>query len=134
VSPTKTSFFVVLTSLLVRVAAYSATSTVFPSARIAISFSSGMMILFCYCALMGGQEGKALKNRRIGLVLLAVLLGPLTVTVGESFGSTRNSKLLAITNMAYSPVLGVAMAVVVLAIVGINKSIYSPEKALTRSY
>ena len=130
ISPIKVAFSVTLRSVLIGVAAYSISSAVFPTSGVIISFSSGIIILFCYCAIITNHERKNFSNIITTTALVITL--PLLVSIRESGIRSRNTK--NIINIARTPILLGAIRVILLAILCINKRIFSPVKTLIASY
>lgn len=130
ISPIKVAFSVTLRSILVGVITYSLRSAVFPTSGVIISFSSGIIILFCYCAIITKHERKNFSN--IIATTALVLALPLLVCIRETSIRNRNTKNLV--NISTTPILIGAIVVILLAILCINKRMFSPVKSLIESY
>lgn len=129
-SPIKVAFSVTVRSVLVRITAYSIRSAIFPSAGVVISFSSGIIILFCYCAIITNHERKNYNNNII--IFGTVVITPIIILLVEASASRNNIKSSIVIRS--SPFIIRAMCVIVIAIICINKRIFSPLKSLIASY
>jgi hypothetical protein len=127
-SPVKIAFFTTILSILVSISAYPIRISVFPPSAVVISFSSGIIILFCYCAIITTHERKNSKNNIMILITTTIVLFS---TKRETTHSPTSTKI--ITTLA-SPFIWIAIAIIILAIVCINKSMYSPIKTLVQTY
>uniref|UniRef100_UPI00315C520E NADH dehydrogenase subunit 6 n=1 Tax=Sancassania mycophaga TaxID=3127633 RepID=UPI00315C520E len=130
VSPIKVAFSVTISSIMVSVGCYSLCVAIFPSAGVVISFSSGMMILFCYCAMMTNYESKNYKNNTILMALILTM--PLMIMMSENMQMGNNMKNMLSINS--SPLIVSVMGVIILGMICINKSMFSPSKTLITSY
>lgn len=127
-SPVKNSLFVIFVSLLVRLFFYKFFINLFPCCRILISFSSGMMIIFCYCSIMRDFDR---KNNFNFYYSMSFLLGfSLLFDGGISFYPSSYSVILVTLN----PFLFLLIGVVILVILCINKRIFNPKKSFLYSY
>lgn len=128
-TPIKLAFLVTTVSVRARTAIYLRTGARFPRAALVISFSSGMIILFCYCATLSNHE----RKRRIRIVKVIVLtLIPVLIVIEEQ--ATRASFNLESLSFRQLFFLTVAITTVIIAIVCINKRMFHPKKSLIRSY
>ena len=127
-SPLKVAFSVTLVSVALRVALYSTTSSVFPASGVVISFSSGIIILFCYCAMIRNYERKNSGVIKWGFLALRVVLWRSWET--RKGGYTRREVSRAMS----SPILVFAIIVIITTMVCINKRIFTPTKSLMGSY
>nr|YP_009192674.1 NADH dehydrogenase subunit 6 [Tyrophagus longior]ALP46623.1 NADH dehydrogenase subunit 6 [Tyrophagus longior] len=125
-SPLKLALTMTVTSMVVSVLAFSLSLSVFPSAGILISFSSGMMVVFCYCAMMANYSQKSSKSVMITVTMAVLLQDVLT-----------NGELIMVwVSMIFSKNLSLAMMVTIMSMISIlsmmftNKSMYKKEKSL----
>lgn len=130
ISPIKVAFAITTASLLVRITAYSIRMSVFPRAGVVISFSSGIMILFCYCAIITNYERKN-TTRKILIISTVILVIALQTTRNntQTSNNTATGRILR-----SSPFLLLGIIVIVVAMVCINKVMYSPKKAIISTY
>lgn len=127
-SPIKTALTVTMRSLLVRTWAYSSRSEIFVACAIIISFSSGIIILFCYCAILSTYER---KNTNKTLILGVIVSS--TIWCVFTNEAEPNSKNIEITiNSGVS--LCLAITIIIIAIICINKRTFNPKKTLKSSY
>lgn len=110
--------------------AYSLSLSVFPSAIILISFSSGTIVVFCYCAMIANYIQKSSK-RVIFTVTMAVLL-PLVITTRKEI--MVRDRINLTKNLSSSTIITTVILIVILRIICINKRIYKKEKPLKMSY
>lgn len=129
-SPIKIAFSITIASIIVRIIAYWPTSSVYPSCGVIISFSSGIIILFCYCAIINTHEKTPRKKKTIltGLIITIILFRIENQTIIES--NTRKIKI--VTPLSTIPIA--AIGVIILTMFCINKRIFSPRKRLSFSY
>jgi len=128
-SPIKVAFSVTTLSVIVRLISYSARSSVFPASAITISFSSGIIILFCYCAIITSFERKRYRKLILGTLVVAL---PVTLRITENLNLSRVAKTSI--NLRVSPLLARAIGVILVCIVSINSRIFSPSKSIISSY
>lgn len=129
-SPIKIAFSITLSSIIVRILAYWPTSSIYPSCGVVISFSSGIIILFCYCAIINTHE-KTPRKKKTAIIRIMVFITIFTIERRSTIES-NTGKINIVTQLATTPL--VAMGVIILAIVCINKRIFSPRKRLSFSY
>lgn len=131
VSPIKTTFCVVMLSLACATEIYNKYISAFPPCATIISFSSGIIILFCYCSIISNYERKI--NRINKNILIWITFIVITMSISEAH--TRMISDRCKTNIPLStPFIVTAIIVVVLTIKTINKRIFSPVKSLNSSY
>lgn len=130
ITPIKVAFTVTIRSVIVRIISYVYRSSVFPAAGVVISFASGIIILFCYCAILTRYERKTVKSGIIVGVLAITF--PLIIRITENSIRTNNSRVREIISSSYF--ICAAIGVVLISIVCINKRVFSPNKNLVRSY
>nr|YP_010354342.1 NADH dehydrogenase subunit 6 [Blomia tropicalis]UOG85310.1 NADH dehydrogenase subunit 6 [Blomia tropicalis] len=130
-SPMKLSLSLSLASISVALLTYSQYTSIFAASTVVISFSSGMMILFCYCSMLTNSESK--NKNQLALTTLVILPTMLTsLSVKPFVQPSPNQENLSMT--LSSPTLLVCMSLVVLAMVCINTSMFSPSKPLKTSF
>lgn len=127
-SPIKMAFSITLWSIGVRVIGYLIRLSVFPSSGVIISFSSGIIILFCYCAIINNFEKKN-KNNTYILIIPLLLIGALWNREITSIGNNR-----WVVRFIQSPFLCRAILIVVVSIIRINKALFNPSKTLHTTY
>ena len=128
-SPIKLSLTVIIASIIVRVSVVVRRRISVAPSAIVISFSSGIMILFCYCAAMSYYERKE-KQNAIYLIILATL--SLVAALEENMIETTENNIRIVER--YRQFLTVAIALVLVSIVAVNKRIYNKKKSLRRTY
>lgn len=128
-SPIKLSLTVIIASIIVRVSVVVRRRISVAPSAIVISFSSGIMILFCYCAAMSYYERKE-KQNAIYLIILATL--SLVAALEENMIETTENNIRIVER--YRQFLTVAIALVLVTIVAVNKRIYNKKKSLRRTY
>ena len=121
-----------LLSLSCRVECYNKYISLFPSCATVISFSSGIIILFCYCCIISHHERKnKIKTNKTPLIRAILILVITSVSETQSYVTSEVSK----TNTPLTtPFIALAIAVVILTIKTINIRIFSPLKSLNSSY
>lgn len=130
-SPIKLSLRLRLASIRVALLTYSQYTRIFAASTVVISFSSGIIILFCYCSILTNSERK--NKNQLALTTLVILPTILTsLRVKPFVQPSPNQENLRMT--LSSPTLLVCMSLVVLAMVCINTSIFSPSKPLKTSF
>lgn len=130
ISPIKIAFSITLGSIIVRIIAYWPTSSVYPSCGVIISFSSGIIILFCYCALINTHE-KTPRKKKTTLIGLIIIITVFRIERRSTIESNI-SKIRISTQLATTPL--VAIGIIILAMFCINKRMFSPRKRLSFSY
>lgn len=128
--PLNLALTLTLTSITLRVLAYRISLSAFPSAIILISFSSGTMILFCYCAIITNYIQKSSKRVTFNLILMLRL--PIVITSRKRL--TKIDSVLLIKTMSSSTIICLTIRVVILRLVCINKTMYKKDKPLKISY
>nr|YP_009306846.1 NADH dehydrogenase subunit 6 [Histiostoma blomquisti]AOR08478.1 NADH dehydrogenase subunit 6 [Histiostoma blomquisti] len=122
-SPLGFSFSLLMLSVWVSVNSMMQTGVLFSTSAIVLSFSTGMMILFCYCASMVNFET---KNFSMVWMLLAMPLLSLLAIAEKEVEMTNE----ALSVMEYqTQFLTMAIMVVILSMVSINKSMFNPMKS-----
>lgn len=129
-TPLNLALTLTLTSITLRVLAYRISLSAFPSAIILISFSSGTMILFCYCAIITNYIQKSSKRVTFNLILMLRL--PIVITSRKRL--RKIDSVLLIKTMSSSTIICLAIRVVILRLVCINKTMYKKDKPLKISY
>lgn len=128
-APMAISFIVVRISLLVGGFILVIKRNRFTTAALIISFSSGIIIIFCYCATLSNYEKKS--KSRITCTIVIFILGALT-TCSENIRDSTNLSERIIPAMSVTIVL--AIVVVILSIIRVNKRIFHPTKTRISSY
>lgn len=129
-TPLNLALTLTITSIVLRIIVYSRSLSIFPSAIILISFSSGIIIVFCYCAIITNYIQKS--SNRITLNIILVLVLPLIISIRKLENKNDNSVL--IKSLSTTPIVCLAIRVVIVSIICINKRIYKKEKPLKISY
>jgi len=117
-------------SITLGLIAYRLSLSVFPSAIIIISFSSGTIILFCYCAIITNYVQKSSKRTLFNLILIIRI--PIIIRIRKR--RRKMDRTLLIKTISTSRTICLTIRVVILRIVCINKTIYKKEKPLKISY
>nr|YP_010354355.1 NADH dehydrogenase subunit 6 [Lepidoglyphus destructor]UOG85323.1 NADH dehydrogenase subunit 6 [Lepidoglyphus destructor] len=128
-SPMKLAFTLTVSSLGVSTLVYMSTASVFPPSALVISFSSGMMILFCYSSTMTSYESKTTPN--ILSSTLCLLACPALLVSSNSMLSSPMKKCVMELN---TPLLLGMMGLILCCMVAINMSVMDPTKQLMNSY
>jgi len=97
-------------------------------AAIIISFSSGIIIIFCYCSVIANYEKKRVN---IMIALIARFI-PVSLTLNEH--KAEITQIAELTLSCYSIFLIRAIIVVILRLLGVNESIFNPMKIRITSY
>lgn len=131
-SPIKTSIIVCILSIVVRIICYCISKSVFPSACIIISFSSGIIIMFSYCASTCNYEASRDKNNKTS-VIIAALMFRLIIRNNETnnYSTWNLEKSFIITS---SINLLILIIYVVLIMCAINFCLLSPRKKIIKTY
>lgn len=116
--------------MVVSMLAYSLSLSVFPSAIILISFSSGTIVVFCYCAIIANYIQKS--SKRIVFTAIMVVLLPLVITTRKEI--MVRDRINLTKNLSSSTIITTAILIVILRIMCINKRMYKKEKPLKMSY
>nr|UBQ34135.1 NADH dehydrogenase subunit 6 [Lepidoglyphus destructor] len=128
-SPMKLAFTLTVSSLGVSVLVYSSTTSVFPPSALVISFSSGMMILFCYSSTMTSYESKTNPNILTSALCLSIC--PALLVSSNSLLDSPMKKCVLELN---TPMLLGMMGLILCCMVAINMSVMNPTKQLMSSY
>lgn len=130
--PIKISFIVVLISVLVAANAYSISGRVIPSCATILTFSSGIIVLFCYCSIITIYEETPKKVRPIApIAVIGVALAISTIT-GDSKNTAIRSKIIIHSEKAR--LMLIAVGVLVITMICINKALFSPNKPIIIRY
>nr|YP_010503025.1 NADH dehydrogenase subunit 6 [Thyreophagus entomophagus]UXD78887.1 NADH dehydrogenase subunit 6 [Thyreophagus entomophagus] len=129
-TPLKTTFLIIFWSIISSLQIYWKTSEIFPTSSVVISFSSGMMVLFCYCAMLTPYENKSKKNKKMILMITITLL-LLTSMMEKTSVAMSNKESMKAT--LYTPLL-LAMTLVIMSMKSINLVMFNPSKPLISSY
>lgn len=129
-TPLNLALTLTLTSITLRILTYRASLSVFPSAIILISFSSGTIILFCYCAIITNYIQKYSKRVLFNISLMIRL--PIVITIRKRVEKIDNT--LLIKTLSSSGIICLAIRIIILRIMCINKTIYKKDKPLKISY
>nr|QFG71635.1 NADH dehydrogenase subunit 6 [Histiostomatidae sp. XFX] len=127
-TPLKLAFMITLMSIWVALMCYQMSSSIFCSSAVLISFSSGMMIILCYTAMMSNFESKnknlsSFFNSVSMILLLLITKKTSSVSVKENVQSVVNSSTIIIL-----------MVLVICSMKSINQSIFNPSKSMISSY
>mgnify|MGYP006868323950 CR=1 FL=1 len=127
-TPIKLAFLITIISILVSIECYEATNSIFFSRRVVISFSSGIIIIICYTALISNFESKN-KNLRAIVILLAltiIIVTPKKIT-NVLFKSTTTQPINSI-------LIIFLIFMVIMSIKAINQRLFNPSKSIISSY
>lgn len=129
--PIKKSFIIVVASVLISTIAYLSSSSIIPRCAIILTFSSGIITLFCYCCLTAGYEKAPNKTPTppLWVVISRVIV---IITTREQANSPQRAKI--VINTGSSMFILMAIRVLLLAMVCINKALYNPAKPLMQRY
>jgi len=128
-SPLKTTLVVIYTSIIVAGSLLIRRRIIFPSLALVISFSTGIIILFCYCALLTRYEKKRKINKKITLLMIIfpiILYHERTHRETTYINNTPTETLSAF--------LLTAIGIVLMSILSINKNMFNPKKSLRTTY
>nr|QZH55183.1 NADH dehydrogenase subunit 6 [Lardoglyphus konoi] len=128
-SPMKMAFMVTLFSITISLHSYTLSNSVFTSCVMVISFSSGMMILFCYCSMLSNYESKILE-KTTPMVLIPCLMLFMSTSPNTTMQNSVTENSFYLTN---NQTLLLTMSVVLMAMVFINKCLMDPSKTLMQS-
>lgn len=126
-TPIKMGFLITTLSVWLSFTCYQVTGSVFCSSAIIISFSSGMIIILCYTAIIRNFETK--NKIKIKVILPAVLGLILCIKKQEPTNIIENSHI-----SINSIMIVVLIIIVICAIKAINQRLFTPSKSLTSSY
>nr|YP_009504249.1 NADH dehydrogenase subunit 6 [Histiostoma feroniarum]AWX53525.1 NADH dehydrogenase subunit 6 [Histiostoma feroniarum] len=127
-SPLVFSFMVLTMSLWVAMVVLMMTSSMFSSCCMVISFSTGMMILFCYCSSMVSFEKKKLSKMNTVLPTIVFML----TTNSENMSELTN---VSMTSMEYQlQFLTAVIMLVVATMLSVNKTMFNPSKSSMSAY
>lgn len=118
-------------SILLSAQAYALTAAVLPRCAIILTFSSGMMVLFCYCAMISNHE-KTQRKTNSKIILITAILAAYCLRLSEQNNLRNTIKIVNTPQAAF--IIPVAILVVILAIISINKALAVSNKSLTQSY
>lgn len=128
-SPTVISLILTFAAIVSRIQLFNTTAETFPSAALTISFSSGIIILFFYCRTLSNYEKKT--NSRLTINLCVILPIILVASKENLISLTQKVSQLISYQERF---LIIAIVVIILAIVTINKRIFKPFKSVTAPY
>lgn len=129
VSPLRIAFLIILFSLNLGILVYNVSSRIFPASGLIICFSSGIIIIFCYCRVRVNYIAQTFSKKKIILTALAIPLIRLTIKRKPQYS---NKEIRIIINSR--TILVVCMLIVVLTIVLTNKTLLNPYKSFKSSY
>ena len=96
-----------------------------------ISYSSGIIILFSYCAIITPYEKKENSSYRVKLRLTIVaLIRP--IIIEEKLRERMSTATEIVSNSLQ--ILVLAMVTVLMVIVCVNKNMFTPKKSAMSSY
>lgn len=127
VSPIKTSVLITVVSLIISFRMYRNIPFLFPPRVLVISFSSSIIIVFCYCSIITNYESKT-KIRKILMVTISALI------VISNRESNRLRRVKNIGVSLNSSFFLVGMLFILVSIVCINKRVFRISKPLLQSY
>lgn len=127
-SPLSLTLSTTAISILIRVLALTQRNNCFTPARVILSFSSGIMVIFFYCSILSSHEKK--RKNWITAVATALIIS-ITVKTEKVIeqGVPDNPSFLLQTNFL---ILGIRAVLV--SILCINIRILFPKKAFIHSY
>lgn len=126
-NPMKASMALIGTSLWVATMVYSQTLSVFCSASLVISYSSGIIILFSYASLITNQESKK-KSRLMPLRLILLLL-----LDTSNINHPRKTRL-DLSIIRNSILLVIIIIVVIVTIKAINSTVLKKSISVSHSF
>ena len=118
-------FFSLITSII----SYFNLNSIFTISAIILSFSSGIIILFSYCALITIYEEK-IKNKTGILIFIIILI--IIFSSQTNLYITEYKKTLE--NSISPSFLTIAIILILISIICINKRILNPQKSLNNSF
>lgn len=136
-SPIKISLIVCTSSVIFSLIYYNQTLSVFTRRVIIISFSSGIMILFCYCASLCSHETSTKPSTSYLTISIMLIILTLRVILFKSPITVNNRTtptFLKASLMQNSRLLIFLIAVVIIVIITINERIYDPQKKIIKTY
>lgn len=131
-SPIKTCIVICILSILIRISCYITSKSLFPTVRIIISFSSGIIIIFSYCASICNYE--ATTNKDIRLILIIIITTITLIFSKAELNNNQTSNLEKSCIITSSINLVILMFCVIIIIYAINICILSPRKKIIKSY
>lgn len=134
-SPMKLALMVCVMSVLLSFIYYTQTISLFTRRVVIISFSSGIIILFCYCASLCSYETSTKPQTPIHIAMVVVLIMGLLIFKLPINTNTRTTPtFLKACLVETSRLLVFLIGVVILVIITINKAIFNPQKKIIKSY
>lgn len=133
-SPLKISLMVCLTSVIMGVIFYTKTNSVFAGTTIIISFSSGIIVIFCYCASLCRFETstKSINNKTI-IIAFTLILTSRILYFNQPH--TNNPQLASRSSIVHSySTLLLLIGVVIIIMIRINIRIFKPRKKIIKTY
>ena len=117
--------------MLVATRVFSNRVRTFSTAVILISFSSGIIILFCYCSrIFNYEKNKSNKVRKIAVSLIVF-----TLVIASTEEKTYDSSVInSRTINSQIRTISVAIVLVILRIICVNKRIFQPKKSRITIY
>lgn len=131
ISPLVSTITVIRLSLVISSRLYITFTSALPPSCLVISFSSGIIILFCYCAIMAKYEKSIKRKKSKKIIFVFIIFLWLFVLKSENFGANI-IKEVCVQNS--SPILTCAIIIVILCALRINKRIFKPEKTFLGSF
>lgn len=129
VTPTKIAFLLTTFSIIVRILIYSTTTSVFCARTVLISFSSGIIVVLCYCSISSNFETKTLA-KVTELAYVSTLI--LTFTIRKI--KYRINQEIAIKIFINSIIVTLIIIIILIAIKAVNINILNPTKSIILTY
>jgi len=128
ISPIKLTFLLIISSIILRISSYWSFSSCFPARAVTLRFSSGIIIIFCYCSIIRNYE----KKNNIKKIIIIIIRPILFSSLEELCNKQDYLSFLNIQN--FQSFLIIAIRVIILSMIIINKAIFDPLKSLNNSY
>lgn len=116
-------------SIIMRMLIYSSTSSVFCARAVVISFSSGMIVVLCYCSMSSNFERKRLLKVKELTVVSIVLL---TLTIRKI--KYRINQEITVKIFINSFIITLMIIIIIIAIKAVNINILNPTKSIMLTY
>lgn len=128
-TPTKIAFLLTIFSIIIRMLIYSSTASVFCARAVMISFSSGIMVVLCYCSISSNFERKnLLKITELTAVSITLLL----LTIRKI--KYRVNQEITMKIFINSVIVALIIIVILIAVKAVNINILNPTKSIILTY
>lgn len=129
ITPTKIAFLLTTFSIIIGIFMYSTRASVFCARAVIISFSSGIIVVLCYCSISSNFETK-----RISKITEAAIVSTLMITLTIRKIKYRINQEIIIKIFINSIIISLMIIFIFIAIKAVNINILNPTKSIILTY